>query len=36
MQAEISGKTNPLNDDDLKEFVALQGNFTDEREFVDG
>jgi len=23
------GKTNPLNDDDLKEFVALQKTFTD-------
>lgn len=25
------GKTNPLNDDDLKEFVQLQGKFTDSK-----
>ena len=30
------GKTNPLNDDDLKEFVALQTSSSREREFVDG
>lgn len=25
------GKTNPLNDDDLKEFVELQANFADSK-----
>ena len=29
------GKTNPLNDDDLKDFVALQ-RVQGQREFVDG
>ncbi len=29
------GKTNPLNDDDLKEFVELQATFADSDEIVD-
>ena len=30
------GKTNPLNDDDLKDFVALASEVQGQREFVDG
>ena len=30
------GKTNPLNDDDLADFVALQADFGDRPEELDG